>query len=283
MGVGRQSLAITLAFGALGAPDVLAADTLPAKPMRIMSTSQCTDMLLLQLVPRDRIVSVTYLAATAAEAIRPGLGKGVPVNHGSAEELLAQKPDLILAGDLAAPMTVKLAKQLGAPIVTVKTATTFDQIRANTRQVGAAVGEPARAEAIVAEMDRTLAALNAHAPASPYRVVLWTGDSVPGKQTLANAVIAAAGAVNVAAKGSPFYDSFGVEDLLEAQPEALIFGHDDVATPSLTQEALQHRLVRKLYAGREVAFPESLLNCGVPQSANAAARLRQAFARVTGR
>jgi iron complex transport system substrate-binding protein len=275
-------LAIGVAGGLL-LPGALAADVRPAKPMRIMSTSQCTDMLLLQLVPRDRIVSVTYLAANAAEAIRPGLGKGVPVNHGSAEELLAQKPDLILAGDLAAPMTVKLAQKLKAPIVEMKTATTFDEIRANVRQIGAAVGEPARAEAIVTDMDRTLTALKRSAPAKPYRIVLWTGDSVPGTRTLANAVITAAGAVNIAAKDGPFYDSFGVEDLVKARPEALIFGHDDVVTPSLTEEALQHRLVRRLYAGRQVAYPESLLNCGVPQSAAAALQLRQAFQRMIGR
>jgi iron complex transport system substrate-binding protein len=282
MGVGRRLVAMLGAAGLLAAP-AATADAAGPKPMHIMSTSQCTDMLLLQLVPKSRIASVTYLAATAADAISPGLGKGVPINHGSAEELLSQKPDLILAGDLAAPMTRKIARRLGAPIVVVKSATTFDDIRANVRQVGAAVGERARAEAIVAAMDRRLAALKATAPKSPYRIVLWTGDSVPGRQTLANSVIAAAGAVNVAAEDSPFYDSFGVEDLLKARPEVLIFGHDDVSMPSLTQEALQHRVVRERYAGRQIAYPESLLNCGVPQSATAAAQLRAAFRRITGR
>jgi iron complex transport system substrate-binding protein len=282
MGLRGLMLAIGLA-GEFALPGRLAADVRPQKPMRIMSTSQCTDMLLLQLVPRQRVASVTYLAAEAADAVSPGLGKGVPVNHGSAEELLAQKPDLILAGDLAAPMTRKIAKKLGAPIVEVKTAVTFDDIRANVRQVGAAVGEPARAEAILAEMDRELSTLRASAPKSPYRIVLWTGDSVPGTGTLANTVIAASGAINIAARPTPFYDSFGVEDLLKAGPEVLIFGHDDVSQPSLTQEALQHRLVRQRYTGREIAYPESLLNCGVPQSAKAAVLLRTAFQRMTGR
>jgi iron complex transport system substrate-binding protein len=149
--------------------------------------------------------------------------------------------------------------------------------------VGAAVGEPARAEAILAEMDRELSTLRASAPKTPYRIVLWTGDSVPGTGTLANTVIAASGAINIAARPPPLYDSFGVEDLLKARPEVLIFGHDDVSQPSLTQEALQHRLVRQRYAGREIAYPESLLNCGVPQSAKAAVMLRAAFQRMTGR
>ena len=34
-------------------------------------------------------------------------------------------------------MTVKLAQKLKAPIVEMKTATTFDEIRANVRQIGA--------------------------------------------------------------------------------------------------------------------------------------------------
>ena len=41
--------------------------------------------------------------------------------------------------------------------------------------------------------------------------------------------------------------------------------------------------LRTLYAGRRVTYPETLYNCGVPQSAKAAADLRRALIAVSER
>jgi iron complex transport system substrate-binding protein len=60
----------------------------PRRPQRIMSLMQCNDLMVLALVPRARISSITYLAHAPAEALMPGRDRGVPVNHGSAEEIL---------------------------------------------------------------------------------------------------------------------------------------------------------------------------------------------------
>jgi iron complex transport system substrate-binding protein len=79
------------------------------------------------------------------------------------------------------------------------------------------------------------------------------------------------------------YNAFGVEQLLAARPEVLMYGRDDVAHPSLAGEATRHRVLRQTFAGRSLSYPESLYNCGVPQSATAAVELRAALAKMTGR
>jgi ABC-type Fe3+-hydroxamate transport system substrate-binding protein len=63
------------------------------------------------------------------------------VNHNSAEEVLATRPDLILTDSFTSPQMRKLLAQSGARVVEVPPAENFAQIRAVTRLVGDAVGE----------------------------------------------------------------------------------------------------------------------------------------------
>jgi len=256
----------------------LAAAVLPgmaaAKPQRILSMNQCTDLLVLQLVPKERVAAVTYLARDGAKALFPGAADGVAVNYGTPEDIIKFRPDLILTGDFSLAVTRRLAKEVGAPIVEVKSTRTFDDVRRNLRQVGAAVGEPARAEVLIRQMDARLARLAARPPARPVRVVAWDGGAtVPGTDTFANRIITAAGAVNIAARPGPIYTSFDVERLLEARPDALLFGGD--GRPLLQSEEGRHRVVRRVFAGRRIAYPETAFNCGLPQSAKAAVDLRR--------
>ncbi len=253
-----------------------------ARPLRIMSMNECTDLMVLQLVPRARIASVTYRAHDAIQKIQPGLDDGVRLNHGTPEEIVAQRPDLIIAGDFSTAVTRRLARASGAPLIEVKSAASFDDIRQITRQIGVAVGESQRAEALIAQMDRTLADLAASAPPKPFVVAAWSGDSVPGRKTLANAIIEAAGAVNIASRlDSERYSSFGVEELLAARPDVLMYAASSAERPSLTDLGAQNRVLRERYAGRRITYPETLYNCGVPQSANAARDLRAALKAVT--
>ena len=77
-----------------------------APPQRIMSLKICTDALLLDLVPPSRIASVTFLSREPAALRMWPQGAHVPVNHGTAEEILAAHPDLILTD----PWTTSLAQ-----------------------------------------------------------------------------------------------------------------------------------------------------------------------------
>jgi iron complex transport system substrate-binding protein len=249
-----------------------------AVPQRIMSLNLCTDLLLLQIAPRARIASVTFLAPDGARALFPGLAAGVPVNQGSAEDVINFKPDLILDSGLGAPLTRTMAKRVGARVVEVKDANSFADIRDVVRQVGDAVGEPARAEALIRRMDATLAELAAHPPRRTLRVVAWSGGSaVPGKGSLTDAIITAAGAVNIAAQPGRAESSFGVEELLAARPDALLYGGATLGQPSLISDEGQHRVVHQLYAGRRIAYNDAAHTCGLPQSADSARDLRRAL------
>lgn len=248
------------------------------KPQRILSMNQCADLLLLQLVPKARIASVTYLAREGAASLFPGAANGIAINHGTPEDIVNLRPDLIVAGDFSTAMTRRLARRVGAPLVEVRTAASFADIRGNLRRLGEAVGEPARAELLIARMDLTLARLAADPRPAPRPVVVWSGGAtVPGQDTLTNAIVTAAGARNIAARPGPADASFGVEDLLAARPEALLYAGAAPGVRSLTTDAGQHGAVRRLYASRRIAFDGIVHACGLPQSVDGARDLRRAL------
>ncbi|MHB1093386.1 ABC transporter substrate-binding protein [Thiobacillus sp.] len=252
------------------------------KPVRIMSMMLCNDLLLLMMVPNDRIVSISYLAHDAVESLLPGADRGVAINHGTAEEILLQKPDLILAGTYSSPMARKLAKTIGAHVVEVGPANSFADIHRIVRQVGQAVGEPERAHALLAEMDDKLAWLASHQPARHLRVVVWSGSqSVPGKGTLTNAIIEASGADNVAARlPDNRYSSFDLEALLAAWPDAILQGETRWSGPSLQDAQSMHPLIERYWHGRRIVYPDAVFACGLPQSADAAIDLRNLYRKL---
>ena len=243
-------------------------------PSRIMSLKICTDELLMDLVPPSRIASVTFLSREKAALKLWPQAAHIAVNHNSAEEVLATKPDMILTDSFTSPQMRSLLARSGARVVQVPPAENFDQIRTVTRLVGHAVGMRDRAEALIARMDATLRELAVTRPAHAIRVMGWGGGGfVPGRATLFNAVLEAAGGTDIAATDG-YYD---VEGLIAARPDVLAYGDDYIDTPSLRVDQNAHPVLLKLYGNRRIVYPAALFNCGVPESAEAAKQLRGAM------
>jgi iron complex transport system substrate-binding protein len=247
-----------------------------AAPQRVMSLYLCSDQLLLELLPPSRITSVTYLSRERYESYLSAQAWRVGVNYGTAEEVIRERPDLVIAGLYTTPATRLLLKQVGIPLLELDAANSFQQIRDITRQVGRAVGAQSQAERLLQQMDATLTQLAASAPTQPIRVIAWDGSGdVYGKGTLFDAIISAAGATNLFASAGLRPSRFGIEQLLMVHADLLLYGDATAATPALHESPLAHPAVRGLYAGRQVAYPELLYSCGLPQSAQAALQLRQ--------
>jgi len=245
-------------------------------PQHVMSLSMCTDDLLLELLPTERIASVTYYSRGPSNSYQWPQAAKVRVNTGTIEEVLAEKPDLVLAGTYTTPAARSLLKKLDLPLLEVPPAEDFDEIRAVTRQVAHALRREAAGEALIAKMDATLQELAASKPPQNIRVAAWAeGGLIPGKGTLFDAILRAAGGVNIASSvDDAGYTSFDVEQLLMAHPDVLAYASHITDTPGLNTERAQHPLIRKLYSRRSVIYPAALYSCGVVESADAAVALR---------
>lgn len=264
-------------FGAAVLLSALCGQAAAAPAMRVMSLNICTDQMLLALAPESRIASLTFMSREPQPLKLWPQAKRIPVNYGSAEEVLAAHPDLVLTGPFLSPLTRKLLAKSGATIVEVPLAENFDQIRDATRAVARALGEEARGEALIAQMDADLRAAAAQRPAKPVRVAEWgNGGQVPGGAGLFGVLLQTAGAQSITASGC-YYD---VEALVAGKPEALIYSDTYRGLPSLRADqdahpALTGRLPHVYYS--------SFYGCGVPQLAASALRLQRDLQRAVNK
>jgi iron complex transport system substrate-binding protein len=253
-------------------------------PGRVMSLNFCSDQIVLRLLPPERIASVSFLAHISSDPVLSAEAAKVGINYGSAEEVFAQKPDLVISGGFSTPATRALLARAGYPHYEMPPQESFAAIRDVTRALALRLGVEDRGEALLAEMDATLAELERTRPARAVRIVAWDGSGlVPGEGTLFTEMITYAGAVNVAAEISDaYFVQFDIEQLLEAQPDLIAYGASDLDTPSLRHQPLTHPVVQRIYAGRQIAYPEHFYSCGGPQSADAARDLADAMRRALG-
>lgn len=244
-------------------------------PQRVMSINLCTDQLALMLLPRERVVSVSWLARDPALSAMADAARHVPVNHGSSEEVMRARPDMVLAGTFTTRATVETLRALGAPLVEAAPAESWDDIRRLTREIGDAVGERAKAEAALTRMDATLAALAARTPTYKPVVAFWSGPGMaPGAGTLSDAVVQAAGARNLARElGITGFGTLDAERLIASAPDLLITA-EATPEPSLRSEAARHPAIRNRWRDRMLSVPEALTSCGGPFTADAAVALR---------
>ena len=251
----------------------LSGGTAAAPPSHIVSLKLCTDGLLLDLVPPARIASVSYLSRTPDNAYLWPQARGLAVNHNRVEDVLLQKPDLVLADDYTSPVMLSFLARAKIPLVQVPDAENFAQIRTALRIVARAVDEVPRGAALIAQMDAKLRAL-ATAPHRLIRVAAWdNGGYVPGRGSLFDAILTAAGGTNIAPRDT----SLDTEQLLRMRPDLLAYGDDRYSGHTLRDDQSYHPLIMKLYAHRRVVYPADWVSCGVPQSADAAVALHDAM------
>ncbi|MFW5925261.1 MAG: ABC transporter substrate-binding protein [Myxococcota bacterium] len=175
----------------------------PAHPERMVSTNLPTDEILLALVSPARIAAVSHFADHPAISNVRREARAVPHRvRGEAEPILALRPDLVFAFPFGQGDTETLLRQASVPVVHVPGADRLEDIRTNVRRIGDIVGAPERAEALLDDMDGTLAAVRARVRgARRPRVLLWhvTG-STAGSDTLFDDLVQAAGGRNAAAE-----------------------------------------------------------------------------------
>ena len=252
------------------------------QPRRIVSLNLCTDQILLELVPRERIAALSWLAGDRnVSAIADKIG-GIRLVAGGAEEVLGLAPDLVLASPFAATPTVDLLKRLGRRVELVPFATDFATIRSTVRQVAAAVGEPARGEDVIARFDRALAAAQTTATRHPEALVYQVNGLVSGTGSLADAALKAAGLANqagrrVTAEGA----RLALESIVVTPPDLVVLAQGMHTYRAVVSDNLRHPALARIMAktaGMELPMP--LWLCGTPHIAEAVSMLAAARDRL---
>lgn len=246
-------------------------------PRRIVSLNLCTDTILLDLVPRDRIAAVSHLAADPLVSAVAARASDIPATRGEAESVLALAPDLVLAGSLTTPATLDLLERVGRRVVRVPLASDLDGIRAAIRQIAAATGEAAMGESLIRKFD---ADLESHAAGvdltrRPSALVYQVNGLSAGPGSLADALLRAAGLRNHAATiGLGSGGALPLEVLVVSPPDLLVLSGPADEYRTVVAENLRHPALGAVLARRSsVVVPWRLWLCGTHYAAEATRQL----------
>ena len=251
--------------------------TLAAPPRRVVSLIPATTELVFALGAGERLVGRTSWCDFPPEAARvPDLGNGIGPNL---EAVVAAKPDLVLLYKSAANRAaVERLRGLGMPVLELATdrMQDFDRV---TRLVGLALGEPARAESLVARTERELAAATTRPPVRP-SVLILVWDRPPmtlGRGSFLSEIVERAGARNlfddIATSSAPI----SVEAVVARDPDFILVS--GTGEPGIASRPEWHS-VRAVRERRFLHVEGSEFNRPSPRVALAVRELAAALARA---
>lgn len=246
-----------------------------AQPNRIVSINLCADQYALLLAP-ERTLSVSFLARDPSLSALYRKAQTVPINRGRVEELLALKPDLVLAGEYGATMTVRLLKARGLRVATLPLVQDFNQIKNETLRLGSLLNSEEKASALLSDMEHQLQSASPSRQ-GPRAILLAPNGYASGVGTLGHATLEAAGFQNGAATaGLKGYVKFGLERLLKLKPDWIVTSRADERPASLAESWLNHPSLDAMDpAPRRLEIEAAWLACGTPLSVQAVTALRQ--------
>lgn len=250
-----------------------------ARPRRVVSLVPCIDAILVRVADPEQIAALSRWSrephgSTIAEAARR-----LPSTGGSAEEIVALQPDLVLTSRYGfLPSTRALgrlklrAEAFGVPS---SVAESLDEVT----RVAELVGHPERGRALNA---RIRAALAAAAPVPGERRLKALGfqangfASAPG--TLMDEMMRLAGFENAAARyGLQRTGNVPLELVIADPPDVLLAGERRPGAPDWAERVMAHpALSRVSDRMHRAAFPQRLLYCGGPVLIETAAVLAKA-------
>lgn len=253
---------------------VLLAAPAAARPPRVLSINPCIDAILVRVAKPAQIAALShYSRDPRATSIPLAVARAYPATSGTAEEVVALAPDIVVAGGHVDPATQGALARLGIRLIKYPVPTTIAESVAQVRDLGVVAGQRARGEALARSIEASLV------PATGPRVtalIRQGGGMVPGAGTLADDLLRQAGLRNFSADlGLSQWDVLGLEYLV-ARPPRVLF-----APPGMTERTLAHPVLQRLGQRTTVrSFAPRLLWCGGPAIPEALAVLRAARASV---
>lgn len=262
-------------------PQLPLSPQLASPPQRIASLNICLDQLLWELVPRERLVSISYLTASPMWSPIAEQVRGIPTNHGLAEEIVPLSPDIILAGEFDAASAVELLNRLGNPVTRLPLPRKLSDINQQIIELGDLVGAGAKARTMAARISAQVAELQAAKQFQQPLTAFWYSSNgvVIGDGTLEHELMQLAGLRNLAAERGMFgFNQLDLELLLSAKPQILIMEASNAEGFSLAREYLAHPALAN--AGFDIVrLPAGLSGCATSVLGDVAIALKHELAK----
>lgn len=233
-------------------------------PKRIVSLNPCMDAVLVQLADHSRIAAISHYSHDPEATSTPlAIARRFAVTSGTAEEVLAMRPDLVIAGPHVALPTILALRRLKIPLLQWPVPETLDQNRSQITELAAALDAPERGEALNAAIDAAVASAKPR-DSNPVPALIWQANGlVPGKNTLADELLQATGFHNLSPDyGMATWDILPLEQLVAHPPKVLL---SNAGAANERDRMLSHPAIASLAHRIKVRpFPFRLLQCAGP-------------------
>lgn len=237
-------------------------------PRRIVSLNLCADQLLLALAEPERIVALSPNAQDREMSHHADQALDHPMVSGTAEEVLALKPDLVLAGPFAGAESKAFLRAAGLRVIEVPVPETLADVAAQIREMGELLGDAGKAERLASDFEAAVAAIRLDATgARPNALYVQRRGFVTGHGTLMHELMETAGLGNaVRESGFARYD---LETLLTLDADLIVLEALPEPTDQGAAMLLHPALEARFGAVPRVVVPLTALVCPGPWTVEA--------------
>lgn len=247
----------------------------PARPLQdqpaqdhptIVSLNPCADAILAEIAAPGQVLAISHYSHDPAASSMPvDQAAQYGVTGGTAEEVLALAPDMVVADPFISPATRRALEQAGITVESMGMAGSLEDSLAQIKALGAATGNPDRAKALSRRIADSWDKYRWQG--EPVAALLWQqGGLVPGDTSLAHAMLEQAGfASHSATRGMGQGAYLPLERVLADPPQVVIATGDE--------RAADHPAMRETSGMARYDLDPALLYCGGPTIPRAMERL----------
>ena len=249
-------------------------------PQRIVSMNLCTDQLLLLLVDKQRIASLSYFARDPEYSALASLAEGIPPNRGQADEVITFAPDLILTSQFSATLAANLLERMNYKVHRLGFAASLEEVFDQIHEVSEVTGSQASAEKLITTIRRDIAFQQEgllQELQGKSAVFFASNGFTYGSASLQDSFIRSLGMRNIAAEaGISGPALLSLEVLIAAAPDYLFIDQGRAHDTRLAHPMLQHPAFASHAARtRSVTLADTYFQCAGPQFALAYAELAE--------
>lgn len=229
-------------------------------PQRIVSVDFCADQYVLKLAAPEHIVALSP-DATAPYSYMRKQAAAYPKVRPRAEDVLSLRPDLVVRAYGGGSHIKGPLKRAGVPVAQLPFAQDIEGIRQATLDVATSLQVLPKGRALVQEMDRRLAAIEA--PQPPVSALYLTPAGVTtGPDTLIHTLLTRAGLQNF--QTSSGWNPIPLEKLAYQQPDLVVTAYNDTPTNHVDAwSTMRHPIARQQTRNRPTLHLDpSHIACG---------------------
>lgn len=223
-----------------------------------VSLNPCLDAILVEVAAPGQVLALShYSRDPSASSMDVERAREYGVTGGTAEEVLALGPDIVLASSFIAPATKAAFERLGLRVETFGSPLTPEGSADQIQRLGLLTGDKDRTEALLNALKLESRA-QADLPASAPSATLWQpGQIVPGEQTLISALLRESGFRSHSAElGLGQGDYVSLEMTIANPPDVLFVAGDSAGQAHPALRALKNTHIER--------FDTNMLFCGGP-------------------